>query len=122
MNFLTGPKNSWQPVTTGDTTASSYWLNWRFLICAIWILMSMVFSSFLISKYEGPRNSRPGNPQTRGESEGMLYYDEVWRPCLKGIHPGWLLAYRIVAFFVLLILLILTIAVDGGSILYFYTE
>lgn len=85
--------------------------------------MSLVFSSCLISKYEGPQNSRNRrreNPEE--ESAGLLYDDEIWRPCLRGIHPAWLLGFRVFAFFVLLIILILNVAVDGGGIFYYYTQ
>lgn len=38
-----------------------------------------------------------------GEKEwsGNVFEDETWRPCLRNIHPAWLLAFRVVAFFVL---------------------
>ncbi|KAL2935961.1 hypothetical protein RDABS01_019079 [Bienertia sinuspersici] len=134
---------SYQPVTTGDTSASSYWLNWRVLLCVIWVLISMIFASFLISKYEGPRNSKRrsynnttttnnnviissnnqiGRTRNEEENPGILYADEIWMPCLKGIHPGWLLAFRVCAFFVLLILLIVNGIVDTPSIFYYYTQ
>ncbi|XAR72617.1 hypothetical protein NMG60_11019324 [Bertholletia excelsa] len=123
MNFLTGSSgNSWQPVVTADTTAPSYWFNWRFLFSATWVLMSMVFAFFLISKLEGPHGLRRENRERQKEAPGILYDDEVWKPCLKGTHPAQLLAFRVVAFFVLLILLILNVAVNGGGIFYFYTQ
>ncbi|XAR50194.1 hypothetical protein NMG60_11004450 [Bertholletia excelsa] len=139
MNFLTGSRNSWQPVMTGDTTAQSYWLNWRVFLCSIWVLITIAVASFLISKYEGPRNSEPeskeetqeetarkskpeSREETREETAGILYEDQVWKPCLRGIHPAWLLGFRVIAFFVLLALLILNAAVDGGEIFYFYTQ
>ncbi|XP_059657897.1 uncharacterized protein LOC132304309 isoform X2 [Cornus florida] len=107
---------------TTDTTTSSYWLNWRVTLCSIWILASMVFASFLISKYEGPKNWKQGSREDGQEHAAMLYDDEVWRPCFKGMHPVWLLAFRVVAFVVLLALLIITAAVDGDSIFYYYTQ
>ncbi|XP_059643087.1 uncharacterized protein LOC132284959 [Cornus florida] len=123
MNFLTGSsKSTWQPVKTVDTTTSSYWFNWRVLLCGVWLLISMVFSSIVIHKYEGARNSKQESREAQQESAGVLYDDEIWRPCLKGIHPGWLLAFRIVAFFVLLALWIINVAFDGDVIFYFYTQ
>ncbi|KAK3033521.1 hypothetical protein RJ639_032750 [Escallonia herrerae] len=107
---------------TVDTTTSSYWLNWRFLICITWVLISMVFASFLISNYEGPRKSRKKNGEAQEESAGVLYDDEVWKPCLKEIHPAWLLVFRVVGFFVLAVLLILNAVVDGGAIFHYYTQ
>ncbi|GFP92369.1 hypothetical protein PHJA_001381000 [Phtheirospermum japonicum] len=127
LTFITGSTRSWQPAMTVDTTTTSYWLNWRVLLCSIWILMSMVFASIFISKHECGRNSNPNNPenqqqQQQQESAGVLYEDEVWKPCLKTIHPAWLLGYRVFAFVVLLLMLILNVVVDGGGIFFFYTQ
>lgn len=123
MNFLTGPtRHSWQPIMTGDTTTSSYWLNWRVLLCSIWLLIALVFASILISKYEYPRKSKDGSRERRKDCPGILYEDEVWRPCLRSIHPAWLLGYRVIAFIVLLLMLILNIAIDGAGIMYYYTQ
>ncbi|XP_057422158.1 uncharacterized protein LOC130716001 [Lotus japonicus] len=117
------PKSTWQPTITADTTTQSYWLNWRFFICAILVLLSAIFSSWLIWKNEVLRKPvRNGDMENQKETSATLYEDETWRPCLKGIHPAWLLAFRIVAFVVLMVLLIFTAAVDGGSIFYFYTQ
>ncbi|KAG9140611.1 hypothetical protein Leryth_022497 [Lithospermum erythrorhizon] len=128
MSFFTGsPKgSSYQPVMTADTTTASYWFNWRVLLCTIWLLMSLVFASYLISKYErrghGDDSEENGSRESEKDPPGMLYEDEVWRPCLKNLHPGWLLGFRIVAFIVLLLMLILNATVDGPSIFYYYTQ
>ncbi|XP_027338582.1 uncharacterized protein LOC113852490 [Abrus precatorius] len=124
MNFITGsPKGSWQPIMTAKTNVQSYWLNWRVLLCAIWVLASIILSSLLIWKYERSRKpARNGGRETQQETQATLYEDETWRPCLKGIHPAWLMALRVVAFIVLLVLLSVNAAVDGGSIFYYYTQ
>ncbi|BAT76075.1 hypothetical protein LR48_Vigan01g234800 [Vigna angularis] len=134
MRFVTGsPKGTWEPIITADTTTQSYWLNWRVLVCVIWVLLSAIFSSLIILKYEvswkatgndnkeGQRETATRNDDQK-ETSSTLYEDEIWRPCLKGIHPVWLLGFRVFAFVVLLVLLILTATADGGSIFYFYTE
>nr|ACU17943.1 unknown [Glycine max] len=126
MRFVTGsPKGTWQPIMTADTTTESYWLNWRVLVCAILVLFSAIISSLIVLKYEVSREkARNGDKEGLNlkETSSTLYEDEIWRPCLKGIHPVWLLGFRVFAFVVLLVLLILTATEDGGSIFYFYTQ
>lgn len=122
MSSITGSsKGSWHPIMTAKTNNQSYWLNWRVLLCAIWLLVTLILSSLLIWKYER-KPERNGSRETQQETSATLYEDETWRPCLKGIHPAWLLAFRVVAFFVLLVLLIVNATVDGGSIFYYYTQ
>ncbi|KAK7330500.1 hypothetical protein VNO77_24695 [Canavalia gladiata] len=124
MRFVTSSlKGTWQPIMTADTTTQHYWLNWKVLLCAIWVLFSAIFSSLLIWKYEVSRKlARDDNKESQKEASPTLYEDETWRPCLKGIHPVWLLGFRVFAFIVLLVLLILSATADGGSIFYFYTQ
>lgn len=81
--------------------------------------MAMVFSAFLIWRNEGRRES---GGRGREEGEGCLYEDEVWGTCSKSIHPIWLLAYRVVAFSVLLAVLLADLIINGAGKYYFYTE
>jgi hypothetical protein len=112
-----------------DTTEPEYWLNWRFLLCALWVYSCMALACFLIWKYEGPR-SRDSNGDDGGDREealsragpGVVYLEDCWKPCLEEIHPGWLLAFRLVAFFILASLLLVDIITDGWSIFLYYTQ
>ncbi|RLM92158.1 uncharacterized protein C2845_PM08G04070 [Panicum miliaceum] len=112
-----------------DTTEPEYWLNWRFLLCALWVYSCMALACFLIWKYEGPR-SRDSNGDDGGDREealsragpGAVYLEDCWKPCLEEIHPGWLLAFRLVAFFILASLLLVDIITDGWSIFLYYTQ
>ncbi|XP_057810995.1 uncharacterized protein LOC131025302 [Salvia miltiorrhiza] len=99
-----------------DTTAPSYWLNWRFLLCAIWIVVTMIAAALIIWRYEGRGSSRgraSGGRRNKGAS---------WATCSRSIHPVWLLGFRIVAFCALLGLILADTIIHGVGIFYFYTE
>uniref|UniRef100_A0A804LQJ3 Uncharacterized protein n=1 Tax=Zea mays TaxID=4577 RepID=A0A804LQJ3_MAIZE len=112
-----------------DTTQPEYWLNWRFLLCALWVYSCMALAFFLIKKYE-VASSPDSNGDDGGDREealpcvrpGVVYLEDCWKTCLEGIHPGWLLAFRVVAFFVLASLLVVDIITDGWSIFLYYTQ
>ncbi|KAJ6799301.1 uncharacterized protein M6B38_207385 [Iris pallida] len=122
MHFTTGSSaRSWHPVMTADTNNPHYWLNWRFLLCSVWVLACVIVSSVLIWRYEGRGRGRTERDSRQGLT-GTLYDDESWRTCLKVVHPAWLLGFRVVSFFVLLALLLLNAVAEGGDIFYYYTQ
>ncbi|KAL4333137.1 hypothetical protein GQ457_07G017110 [Hibiscus cannabinus] len=111
-----------QPNMTADTTTLSYWLNWRFALCALLVLASMVVAAVIVWKLEGRKRWEHRRRQSLKEPTGLLYEDETWNTCLEAIHPAWLLGFRVFAFFILLLLLIASVVIDGGAIFFFYTQ
>ncbi|GJZ51626.1 hypothetical protein Tco_0606141 [Tanacetum coccineum] len=107
-----------------DTTALSYWLNWRFFLCALWVLIAIIAAGTLITKYEvvNKKSSRKRDDELDVEPGGILYEDETWRSSIKALHPAWLLSYRLVAFGVLLSILVSDVAIIGAGVLFFYTQ
>ncbi|KAH0462457.1 hypothetical protein IEQ34_010032 [Dendrobium chrysotoxum] len=105
-----------------NTMDRSYWINWRFVLCAIWVLSSMAGASILVWKYEGSKPDGTVGGEVQHRNMGALYEDEAWRPCLSTIHPVWLLLFRVFAFLVFVALLVVNVVVDGTSILFYYTQ
>ncbi|CAK9176135.1 unnamed protein product [Ilex paraguariensis] len=106
----------------GDPTTLSYWLNWRVLLCAIWVFTSMLIASFIIWRYEylGRRDSyKEGTLQ---EKAWFVGEDDSWKPCVKEVHPICLMAFRIFAFCLLLGVSIVDVVVHGGDLFYYYTQ
>ncbi|KAL2925966.1 C-C chemokine receptor type 1, partial [Bienertia sinuspersici] len=105
-----------------DTTNPSYWLNWRFLLSAIYVLGTIVLAIFLIWKHEGGKKVDNERRENGVIPVGVLYQDEVWKTCLKTIHPAFLLAFRTFAFVLLLGIITGNVIVSGPGIFFFYTQ
>ncbi|XP_019085890.1 PREDICTED: uncharacterized protein LOC104712597 isoform X1 [Camelina sativa] len=130
-SFITGStEHTWQPTMSSETNIPSYWLNWRFFLCAIFVLTSLFLSSFLIWRYEGPRKRKKHGDDTDDDDQsleleqltGVVYDDETWNTCVKDVHPNWLLGFRVFGFFVLLGLISGNAIADGTGIFIFYTQ
>ncbi|KAM7506604.1 hypothetical protein LguiA_017057 [Lonicera macranthoides] len=105
-----------------DTTTLSYWLNWRVLLCAIWVLLPMFISLFVIRKYEYLDDSESDREGAQQERARFLYGDEAWRPCVKEIHPIYLMVFRIIAFGLLLWAIVADVVIHGGDLFFYYTQ
>lgn len=100
-----------------DTTTLSYWLDWRVFLCAIWVLAPMVVASFLIWKYE-----QSGKSESDAGWSSRVRSDKSWKPCLKEIHPIFLMCFRLIAFCLLLVALSFDLALHGAELFYYYTQ
>nr|GEW59713.1 protein rolling stone-like isoform X2 [Tanacetum cinerariifolium] len=109
-------------VVPSDSTSLAYWMNLKFLLCIIWVFGSMIIASFLIWVYEVSQNSKTDKEATRIQRDWSSYYHEAWMPCVKAIHPAWLLAFRIVAFCLLLAACAANLIKVGTDLLYYYTQ
>ncbi|KAG2710425.1 hypothetical protein I3760_04G026100 [Carya illinoinensis] len=107
---------------SSDTTALSYWLNWRVVLCAAWVLMPTVISSLTRRKYECLDQLKSDIGESQQDRAWISHEDKAWRTCLKEIHPIWLLAYRVIAFCLLLGTIVVKVVVNGGLIFFYYTQ
>lgn len=106
-----------------DTTTLSYWLNWRVLLCAIWVLTPKVLASLMMWKYERPNRHLTSDRRDTHQGLNQPFCDnEAWRPCFKQIHPVWLLGFRLFTFLLLLATLIFKVLINGGRIFLYYTQ
>lgn len=107
---------------TSDTTSLTYWLTWKFLLCMICVFTPIVIASYLIWKYEGFKNKETYKEVTQQERAWFLYGDEAWMPCIKGMHPFWLLAFRIISFCLLLAAGVADVTTHGTDLFFYYTQ
>ncbi|XP_071711590.1 uncharacterized protein [Rutidosis leptorrhynchoides] len=106
----------------GDTTSLDYWMNWKFLICCVWVFGSVILASILIWIYEVTHYWKTYKEATRLERDWSSYDSEAWMTCVKAIHPAWLLAFRIIAFCILLSACTANVVVAGTDLFYYYTQ
>lgn len=105
-----------------DSTTLSYWLNWRVLICAIWVLTPMVIALFMIWRYEARNPLKSDTGEIQQDVNHNFYGHEVWRPYLRNIHPIWLLAFRLLAFSLMMATLIAKLVRSGVGMFFYYTQ
>ncbi|CAN4079218.1 unnamed protein product [Withania somnifera] len=110
--------------TTADTTDPSYWLNWRFLLCAIWVLAPTVAAVILLWKYERPANVIPESDRREDcqKRSWLLDFDNAWRPCVKRINPICLAVFRVFALALLTLVLVSDFVAHGSDMGYYYTQ
>ncbi|CAN6453159.1 unnamed protein product [Victoria cruziana] len=96
-------------------TDSQYWIQWQVFLCAEWILLALVIASVMILKHDVPNNSIQ-------KADASRYADELWKPCLREIHPAILLLYRVVAFCLMVAVLVADIILEGSDMFYYYTQ
>ncbi|KAI3501781.1 hypothetical protein L1887_29797 [Cichorium endivia] len=107
-----------------ETTTLSYWLNWRFFLCALWLIIALIAAAILIIIFEvfNKKPSRKKDNEHDVEPIRILYEDETWRTSLKKLHPVWLLVSRLIAFGVMLSIIIANLIHSGPNVLFFYTQ
>ena len=66
-----------QILVTTDATTLGYWLNWRVVICAVWVLAPMLIASCMICKYEPSDYSKSEERITHQGKTGVLYDDVI---------------------------------------------
>lgn len=101
-----------------DPTTLSYWLTWSVFLCAVWVLTPTVVSAFLIWKYERSGNS----DYDEGGNQHERLSEKSWKPCLKEIHPIFLMCFRIISFILLLTAVSFDLALHGAELFYYYTQ
>lgn len=113
--------NRMKLLVNDDPTTLSYWLNWRVFLCAVWVLAPMVIAAFIIWKHEHSGNSESDAGGNQQESS-HIRSEKSWKPCLKEIHPVFLLCFRIIAFGLLLIAVSFDLALHGAELFHYYTQ
>ena len=76
----------------------------------------------MIWKYERVNGLKSGRGETLQGRDQRLRGNEAWKPCLKQVHPIWLLVFRVIAFCLLLATSISKVAMSGGHIFLYYTQ
>ncbi|CAI9111188.1 OLC1v1011344C1 [Oldenlandia corymbosa var. corymbosa] len=107
-----------------DTTSLSYWLNWRALLCSLWVLTPMLVAIYILWKYERPtKHSESDTEPLRDQRSRILSDDDAcWKPCIEAIPASLLLLYRLISFCLLLVALSFDVAAHGAALFHYYTQ
>lgn len=113
--------NEMQLLEDTDTTLLSYWFNWRVFLCSLLVMLSVFIAFILLWKYEYSADEDSSTSDSRAES-WHLWFNEAWRPCVKEVNPIWLMAFRLVSFFLLVAGLTSDFVIYGSSLFFYYTQ
>ncbi|KAJ9537224.1 hypothetical protein OSB04_029957 [Centaurea solstitialis] len=93
--------------------------NWRVFLCSLCLLTTITMTSYVIKKYEGPKEQGTRNEQEEEEDDdiGVLFEHELWKTCWRQIHPALLMVYRIFDLLLVLFISIVDAILYGGSVL-----
>ncbi|WCJ22650.1 hypothetical protein M5689_004729 [Euphorbia peplus] len=83
-----------------------YWLRWQVPVCGF-----IIIAPFLAAIYT-----------IKNAKSTTLFFDDLWKSCWKSLNPIWLLCYRVFALICLAPFLYRTVAIEGASAFYFYTQ
>ncbi|XP_074315980.1 uncharacterized protein LOC141652424 isoform X1 [Silene latifolia] len=75
---------------------------------------TIMYHSFLVPRLHTYHNNNNNN--------NFISWSQLWSSCWRGLHPGWLLGFRLTSFFLLAAFLSWDIHVWGASIFIYYTE
>lgn len=93
-------------------------------LCLIIVVAPMILALFIIWNYEGEGQKQLNSDgrETPQDVGFVLYDDNVWRPCLREIHPFRLLGFRVIAFGLALATFTVKVVGSKSTIFYYYTQ
>ncbi|XP_057871236.2 uncharacterized protein LOC131077716 isoform X1 [Cryptomeria japonica] len=101
-----------------SATNLEYWLHWQALFCEFVVLLTVAAAALVVFKYRRVWKWWG----EAGVEETNVYDEDLWRPCFNTIKPAGFLAFRAIAFFLMVGILSSDAILSGVFIFYFYTQ